>query len=109
MEVTISNEIELMSLIAHPFVARLFCAFQNKASVFMAMEFLPAGDFFSFLQRSGKLSEDMARFYSASVVAGLDAMHCLSIAYRDLKPENLVGRYLSIIYRILFVEFIRSM
>ena len=37
------------------------------------------------------MTEDKVRFYSANVVAGLDALHAHSIAYRDLKPENMVG------------------
>lgn len=92
MESTITNEIHLMKLINHPFVAKLFCAFQDEYAVYMAMEFLPCGDFFSFLQHVGKssMSEDKVRFYSANVVAGLDALHTHSIAYRDLKPENMV-------------------
>ncbi len=90
MEVTITNEIQLMRVIDHPFVARLYCAFQDSVAVYMAMEFLPAGDFFSYLQDSGKMHEEKVRFYSASVIAGLDAMHSLNIAYRDIKPENVV-------------------
>lgn len=86
----INNEIRLMQMINHPFIARLYSAFQDQKAVYMALELLPGGDFFTFLHRAVKLTEDMAKFYASAVVAGLDAMHGLSIAYRDLKPENLV-------------------
>jgi cAMP-dependent protein kinase regulator len=92
MEAAISNEIILMRRVRSPFVAKLYTAFQDDYAVHMVMEFLPCGDFFAFLQSQGKnkLTEDKARFYSANVIAGLDALHSHSIAYRDLKPENLV-------------------
>ena len=55
------------------------------------LELLPGGEFFNFLQSAGKLSEEKSRFYSAAVVLALGELHRNKIAYRDLKPENMVG------------------
>ena len=54
------------------------------------LELLPGGEFFNFLQSAGKLSEEKSRFYSAAVVLALGELHRNKIAYRDLKPENMV-------------------
>ena len=42
------------------------------------------------MRNRGKLSEQSARFYASSVVYAFSVMHAKKIAYRDLKPENLV-------------------
>jgi serine/threonine protein kinase len=51
---------------------------------------LQGGEFFTYLQKVGRLSEAKACFYAASVVSAYTALHSLRIAYRDLKPENMV-------------------
>jgi serine/threonine protein kinase len=56
----------------------------------MVLELLSGGEFFSFLQSCGRLPEEVARFYSASVLSAFEELHRHLIAYRDLKPENMV-------------------
>ena len=89
MESTIVNEIQLMRMMSHPYIARLYCAFQDKYSIHMAIELLQGGDFFSLLKREGKyFSESKAVFYSAIIVLALEAIHKEKIAYRDLKVST---------------------
>ena len=91
MESIIINEIQLMRMMDHPFIARLYCAFQDKCNIHMAIELLQGGDLFGLLKREGKnFSEEKAVFYSGMIVLALEAIHKEKIAYRDLKPENLV-------------------
>ena len=47
------------------------------------------GQFFH-LGKMGKFSEELTRFYKAEIVLALEYLHALGIAYRDLKPENVL-------------------
>jgi CRP-like cAMP-binding protein len=90
MQDMILNEMNIMKQIDHPFISKLHASIQDKKYIYFLLELLPGGEFFSFLQTAGKLTEDRSRFYSASVVLGLEELHKNKIAYRDLKPENMV-------------------
>jgi serine/threonine protein kinase len=55
----------------------------------------PGGDLLQLLRRqptANVLDERAARSYAAMVVLGLRALHAAGLAYRDLKPENLLLR-----------------
>lgn len=80
----------LMKLVDHPCITRFYCALQDSKNIYFVLELLLGGDFFGYLQRQGPLHEEKARFYSASVVVALKALHAKKIAFRDLKPENMV-------------------
>ena len=54
------------------------------------MNWLVSGEFFDHLYDHGVLSEKQCRFYIANVAIALKHMHNQQIAFRDLKPENLV-------------------
>lgn len=62
----------------------------------MVLELLSGGEFFSYLQSCGRLPEEVARFYSASVLCAFEELHRHLIAYRDLKPENMVTTRVSL-------------
>lgn len=90
MQSMIESEARIMSMIDHPCIAKLYAAMQDSKFIYFILELLPGGEFFSYLQTAGKLTEDKARFYSAAVVCAFEEMHRQKIAYRDLKPENMV-------------------
>jgi CRP-like cAMP-binding protein len=93
MQEMILNEMHIMKQIDHPFISKLHASIQDKKFIYFLLELLPGGEFFSYLQTAGKLSEERSRFYSASVILGLEELHKNRIAYRDLKPENMVWCY----------------
>lgn len=84
------NEMRVMKKISHPYIASLFCALQDKQYIYFVLELLQGGELFSYLRNCGKITEQAARFYSAIVVYAFSTLHAKKIAYRDLKPENLV-------------------
>lgn len=90
MQEMVLNEVAIMKQLDHPLITKLHAVMQDRRYIYFLLELLPGGEFFSFLQTAGKLTEDKARFYAASVVLSLEELHKAKIAYRDLKPENMV-------------------
>lgn len=90
MQEMVLNEMHIMKQLDHPFISKLHASMQDRKYIYFLLELLPGGEFFSYLQLAGKLSEDKCRFYSAAVILALEELHKTKIAYRDLKPENMV-------------------
>jgi len=84
------QEKNLLALCQHPFIIRLISTFQDEDHLYMLLELCLGGELFSRLQKSGPMREDAARFYAGCVVSAFCYLHQRRIAYRDLKPENLL-------------------
>ena len=90
LEEHVLNEMRVMRKVDHPLIAKLHLALQDEKFIYFVLELLQGGELFTHLRTKGKLPEQSARFYSASVVYAFATLHAKRIAYRDLKPENLV-------------------
>lgn len=90
------REKEILAVVDHPFVIKLFQTFKDKHRLYMLLELVQGGELFSRMQgathagREGILSPDHSRFYAACVADALAHLHERHVAYRDLKPENLL-------------------
>ena len=74
----------------HPFVVSLAYAFQTQYKLYMVMDFVQGGDFFTYFRKVGRMKESWARFYICEIALALQHMHDLDVVYRDLKPENVL-------------------
>ncbi|VDQ04883.1 unnamed protein product [Trichobilharzia regenti] len=84
------NEKRILSACNFPFVIRLFYSFKDNSYLYMVMEFVIGGEMFTLLRNMRRFPENMVKFYGAQVVLAFEYLHHLTIAYRDLKPENLL-------------------
>ena len=55
------------------------------------LDYCPGGEVFTYLRRAHRFEEETARFYAAEIVLILEFLHDhQGIAYRDMKPENIL-------------------
>jgi hypothetical protein len=80
----------ILTKVRHPFVVGMRYAFQTRNKLYMVMDYVSGGDFFSLLAREGPVPEHRAVLYMAEIVLALEHLHSLGIVYRDLKPENVL-------------------
>ncbi|KAI0075902.1 kinase-like protein [Panus rudis PR-1116 ss-1] len=81
-------ERDILTATKTPWLVRLLYAFQDPQYVYLAMEYVPGGDFRTLLNNSGVLKEEHARFYISEMFAAVNELHKLGYIHRDLKPEN---------------------
>ena len=84
---------------ASPFILKLLQTYNHKNQILMLMEFIQGGELWSYIyekthtvKRSpgGGFEMSAVKFYSANVILAFKHLHNKGIAYRDLKPENLL-------------------
>ena len=90
----------------NPFIVRLHATFQDTHNLYFLLELVQGGELWSLIHSSSSpllsdlpaqlggimrgMRESACRFYAANVVSALIYMHSRGVAYRDLKPENLL-------------------
>ena len=67
-----------------------FWAGKSNQFIYLMFEYVAGGELFSYLRNAGHFTDSAALFYAAEIICAIDYLHRLSIAYRDLKPENLL-------------------
>ncbi|KJZ75942.1 hypothetical protein HIM_04766 [Hirsutella minnesotensis 3608] len=82
----------LTDVAGHPFITNLLASFSDRDSLYMLLDYVPGGELFTYLRKLRRFDEDIARFYAAEIVLVLEYLHEYQegVAYRDLKPENLL-------------------
>lgn len=90
----LNREKQIMAELSHntncDFIVKLYHTFADRNNIYYILEFCSGGDIGQLMasQASGAFSERTMKFYLASIVLGLEAIHANHIVYRDMKPDN---------------------
>lgn len=84
------NEVKILSHLDCKFVVNLIAFFQDESTLYMMLEYIAGGELYSYLRRKRYFEENDAKFYTVELASALDSMHRIGIAYRDIKPENIL-------------------
>lgn len=89
VEQTKTERVILESINRHPFVVKLYYAFQDHEKLYLILEYAEGGELFTRMLTERMFPEDTAAFYLAEMVLALEHLHHnVGVVYRDLKPEN---------------------
>lgn len=89
VEQTRTERTILESVNRHPFVVKLYYAFQDHEKLYLILEYAQGGELFTHLSMERMFSESTAAFYMAEIILALEHLHHnVRVIYRDLKPEN---------------------
>jgi p70 ribosomal S6 kinase len=84
------TERDVLVRVDHPFLIKLYYAFETDARLYLVQEYCRGGELFRLLEHERMIMEDSARFYLCQIVCALEYLHHLDVVYRDLKTENIM-------------------
>jgi protein-serine/threonine kinase len=77
------TERRVLERVKHPFVVGMKYAFSDKHKLYFVLDYCHGGELFFYLTNLRRFKEDAARFYSATILLALKALHEDKIVYRE--------------------------
>ena len=86
----VKMERQVLEKFQHPFLVKLFYAFQTRSKLYLILEYAPGGDLYSHLQKNGTIPETHWKFYASEILCAIEYLHQNGIIFRGLKPEDIL-------------------
>ena len=88
----IKTERTVLTKLNHPFIQKLYYAFQTKGNLYFITQFMHGGElnYHIYKEPNNYFSEEKARFYASEIILAINFLHKNNCIYRDLKPENVL-------------------
>lgn len=87
----VRRERKLLGEVSHPFIVHLYAALQDDRFIYLVLSYAVGGELYTIMEKERRLSEEAAKFYFVELACALRYLHeHQHIAFRDLKPENVL-------------------
>jgi len=86
----IINEINILRILDHPNIIKLFEVYYSHEAIHLVFEYLKGGELFEYIEKKGIFTEDEAKNIIEKLVSILKYLHAHDVIHRDLKPENIL-------------------
>ena len=89
-EKDILNEINILRMMDHPNILKLFEFYSNPREFSIVTELCPMGELFDQIIDKGPFDEKYSAYILYQVFSAVNYCHKMHIVHRDLKPENIL-------------------
>ena len=86
----IRNEINILRMMDHPNILKIFEFYSNEKEYSIVTELCPMGELFDQIINKGPFDEKYAAYILYQVFLAVNYCHKMHILHRDLKPENIL-------------------
>jgi len=86
----IVSEKNILLMLKHPMIVNMYGCFHDSRYLYLLLEYIVGGEFFTHLRRVGHFDNETSMFYGAQITSIFEYCHSKNIIYRDLKPENIL-------------------
>lgn len=90
LQESLISEIFILKQINHPNIIHLHDIIEAPGKIHLVLEYCKGGDLSMYIQRHGRVPEDIAKQFMQQLVAGLQILRDNNLIHRDLKPQNLL-------------------
>ena len=86
----IVNEINILKIMDHPNILKIFEFYSSKEAYSIITEFCSGGELFQEITENGPFNEKYTAYVMFQIFSAINYCHNMNIIHRDLKPENIL-------------------